>query len=69
MYTQLDRFWGIGNALRDLRVSDKSEEEGGNNGGYYIAHGSYDVALPFHEQLYHVDGRQYQVCVGTQNGT
>lgn len=59
-YDDLDIFWGIADALWDLKVSDEVVEQGGSNVVYCVSHGRIHDR-PYREQTYRVNGKQYQV--------
>ena len=53
----MDITWGVSNALNDLGVSDKSEDDGGTIGTEYVTHGNphaedEEGPIGFEEQVY-----------------
>ncbi|KAF2643424.1 hypothetical protein P280DRAFT_394996 [Massarina eburnea CBS 473.64] len=60
-YFELDYAWGIANVLRDLGVSDKSTEDGGNNEVVTVQHNRPERdAGSIDKQTYTVDGKEYR---------
>ncbi|KAF2870512.1 hypothetical protein BDV95DRAFT_607678 [Massariosphaeria phaeospora] len=70
-YKELDKFWGIGDALRGMGVSDKAKEDGGKFHVYLATHG---IILDKNGNIqdgagqhYWVDGK-YRRTTGAQFG-
>lgn len=63
-YNYPEHGWGIGNALRELHVSDKATGRGGWNYVSVASHGNLDLlddGVPYDDQRYLVNGRTYRV--------
>jgi hypothetical protein len=62
IYLEMDKTWGVGTALRALRVSDTAVEKGGKIDCQMLTHGQSWLNAPnIDEQTYVVNGRTYRV--------